>query len=112
MSHLSKINPDIFLNILVQRSMRPKSPVLTLHTLQLHFAGQHFSAGWTKKYKGKYFPPPQKKKKLHYELRGAWGGGGGRTVAQSVERATFDEDVIRSIPAVAVRSQLFRSVSV
>ena len=39
-------------------------------------------------------------------------GGGGGAVAQSVERATPDQEVRGSIPAVAARSQLVGSVSV
>ena len=39
-------------------------------------------------------------------------GGGGGAVAQSVERATPDEEVLGSIPAVAARSLLVGSVSV
>ena len=40
------------------------------------------------------------------------GGGGGGAVAQPVERATPGEEVLGSIPAVAVRSLLVESVSV
>ena len=39
-------------------------------------------------------------------------GGGGGTVAQSVERATPDQEVPGLIPAVAARSLLAGSVSV
>ena len=39
-------------------------------------------------------------------------GGGGRTVAQLVERTTPREEVVGSIPAVAARSLLVGSVSV
>ena len=39
-------------------------------------------------------------------------GGGGGAVAQSVERATPGKEVPGSIPAVAARSILVRSVSV
>ena len=40
------------------------------------------------------------------------GGGGGGAVSQSVERATPDEELLGSIPAVAARSLLVGSVSV
>ena len=40
------------------------------------------------------------------------GGGGGGGVTQSVERATPGEEVLGSIPAVAVRSLLVGWVSV
>ena len=40
------------------------------------------------------------------------GGGGGGAVPQSVERATPSEEALGSIPAVAARSLLVRSVSV
>ena len=38
------------------------------------------------------------------------GGGGGGAEAQSLERASPDEEVLGSIPAVAVRSLLVGSV--
>ena len=41
-----------------------------------------------------------------------WGGGGGVAVAQSVENATHDGDVVGSFSAVATRSLLVGSVSV